>query len=68
MDHLYPLVCPLPPPDGEKPDERVCATNRSPSAEPMADLPKEIWTRPLTQKEWETACGMIMWWAMHGGC
>jgi len=73
MDQSYPLVCFPPRDEGRKPDDRAPDADRSPpseppEAEPMADLPKEIWTKPLTQKQWEAACATIMHFAMHGGC
>lgn len=73
MDQLHTLVCALPQKEGETTGRPVSAAEESRAAgpgdpEPMADLPRHIWTKPLTQKEWETACAMITWWAMHGGC
>ena len=73
MDQIHPLVCipsreAGPEPDGRKHDAGGSPRTERQDEEPMADLPKEIWTKPLTQKQWETACALIMHWAMYGGC
>ncbi len=52
---------------------RPDAAGEAPRPEPRDDelepgLDPRVWTRPLTKKEWEVACGLIMYWAMHGGC
>ncbi len=54
--------------DEKSPQTPAASSEAARPDEPMADLPKEIWTKPLTQREWEVACGLIMHWAMHGGC
>lgn len=62
MDRLYPFVCiPLRGEDRNR-DEHKTDVSGSPrterqNEEPVADLPREIWTRPLTQRE---ADGLIL--------
>ena len=68
MDQLYPLVRPLPQRDDDRSAEPEPAADAAPAPEPYVDLPRHIWTKPLTQKQWEEACAMIMWFAQHGGC
>jgi hypothetical protein len=74
MDQLYPLVCvPSQEIDRERQGRKADVNSGSESTEGpddrlMTDLNTEVWTRPLTKREWEMACGLIMYWAMHGGC
>jgi len=77
MDQRYPLVCsPLPEkapaPDGN--DDQATDADQPTEMEPgkkpgpIADQPKGIETRQLTDAEREAAYAMILWWSMYGGC